>query len=85
MTRKLAVIAFHDENGDIKPIRMQIIEDEEKHAYDIIDPILYDKQKTDRDHITYRYKCTLVDGEIQRQCELFYHVMQTKWTLGKIN
>ena len=84
VAKVIEVIAWFKENGDIRPLKFRMSDEQSKIKVVKIDQIIaVDKEKY-AGNIMYLFKCqSKIDGELKR-FEIKYEVETCKWILFKI-
>lgn len=78
---KIDMIQDHSPEGVITPLRLRLKEDGELKAFDVIDPVLYDKQRTQSKNTVLRYKAKININDSIRNIELYFCVELTRWEM----
>jgi hypothetical protein len=83
INREIEMIASHDREGNIRPIRFRITEDEENRFVPVNKVVKQTKEKFEGQEYI-KFTCLVTVNELQVLSEIKYILKSCKWILFKI-
>lgn len=75
-SRPIAVFCYFDKDGNVKPIRFKLDEDNLEHVASIEHFIIKAKN-----NIRIEFACNVLMNNIKHQCEIWYFKQEPHWML----
>jgi spore coat protein CotH len=82
INKPIEMIVQYTEKGEITPVRFRVTIDDNMQAFNVT-VITQDTLRIDKDKVL-SFRCTFLDGDIKKECELRFNVNTMKWVLYQI-